>query len=185
MSLSGSISFSLNSCVSVSAACSSQRLFINSYVQPSLVRGISILAILVFSPERLDFIQWLSSLVAHPGTGGYRLGPGLRPGQRGQLRRRDLGAIWKAGRPSGLAPFDHPTTTVTKKTLLQAIGWRLEQGQQVFFKIWVLQGKKGRPARWPEARPKPGSSTGSQSRRKSRLLTCPATSLCIEGTTWE
>ena len=30
-----------------------------------------------------------------------------------------------------------------KKTLLQAIGWRLEQGQQVFFEIRVFEGKKG------------------------------------------
>ena len=102
------------------------------------------------------------------------------------------GANRKAGCPSGLDPFArrsryevHPTATVTKKTLFQAIEWRLEQGQQIFFKIWVFEGKRGgrpngrRPGRGP------GSSAGSQSRRKSRLLTCPATSLCIEGITWE
>ena len=46
------------------------------------------------------------------------------------------GASPKARSPSGLVPFDHPTTTRMKKTLFQAIEWRLEEGQQIFFKIW-------------------------------------------------
>ena len=53
------------------------------------------------------------------------------------------GANRKAGCPSGLAPFDHTTTTMTKKTLFQTIGWRLEQGQQVFFRIWFFEGDRG------------------------------------------
>jgi len=59
----------------------------------------------------------------------------------------------KARCPSGLAPFDHPTTTRAKKTLFQTIGWRLEQGQQVFFKMWFFEGG-GEAGQM--ARPKPG-----------------------------
>lgn len=87
-----------------------------------------------------------------------RVEEGRQRGQRGQLRRRNLGASGEGRCPSGLDPFDHPTTTVTKKTLLQAIEREPEQGQQVFFKIWVFEGKKGgrpdgrRPGRSPAPR---------------------------------
>ena len=151
-------------------------LDVNSLLQlPPIYQARICLTSLAVAPPTLRVVFY--SPKGHPLSEG-------RGGQSGQLRRTDLGANRKAGCPSGLAPFDHPTTTRAKKTLFQAIAWRLEQGQQVFFKYGFLMGRS-EAARWPAARPKPGSSAGSQSRRKSRLLTCPATSLCIEGTTCE